>query len=178
MSDRTFNEAFSDWWALLQDRFGTEKPATVAAFYHRTLESQLTLAELEKAMAEVAYANAYFPSPKEIVEAAHGSDEVQAAEQWKICQRVMRGHPEDLERMSPAGRKTVELLGGAYRLGLTKLDAVPFIRKEFMRLHGHATEIHRRESGEKLPPWSKEGREIAEVMKPKRLLGRTDNDAA
>lgn len=160
MSERSFQEAFGDWWALLQDRFGQEKSKTVAAFYYRTLEGQLSVSELDEAMAKVAYANTYFPTPKEIVEAVDvGLDlEAEATEQWDRCQSVMQGRISALEDMTPAGQKTVRLLGGPDRLRQTKLDEVKWVRKEFLRLYEHATEIHERET-EALPEWTDEGRE-------------------
>lgn len=165
---RTFDEAFGDWWSLLQDRYGKTKSAVTARFYHRTLKARLTVEELDEAMARVAYGSKFFPSPEEIVQAVGGSGEATALRQWELAERAIRGLDPDLSRLSGSGQRAVRLLGGLRHLKQMKEADLPFRRQEFLTLYEHADEIHQREQHE-LPPWTEEGRGTM-----KRIVGDVD----
>lgn len=154
-------------WALLNERFGVNKSAELAAFYLAAF-SHLTDAEIATGVRKVLTSARFFPSPAEIIEAVGFSPEAAALAEWETCLDVMHGRRGASERLSQTGRKLVALLGGEYALQQTHVDSVPFIRKEWLRLYPHAHEIAEREAQTALPPMTPEGRALIDAA----LAGR------
>ena len=80
--------------------------------------------------------------------------------------------------MSPTGKRTVRLLGGPDRLRNTKLDQVPFVRRDFLKLFGDAEEIYRREKQRTALPLSDEAKEILASAVPLLSGGRPMQEAS
>lgn len=146
-------------WEILCERFAKTPSVVLATRYYQSLSPQMDTETFVAAARRVFDSNTFFPSPDDFLEAVRPRMELAAGEQWLLCERVMEGERGILERMSPAGRVTVRLLGGAHALQQTALKDVQWVRKDFNRLFEEAEEIERRESRQALPPWTKDGYE-------------------
>jgi hypothetical protein len=156
-------------WERLCRRFGRDLDKDEARDYHGYLDPQLDTEEFLDAARKLWASREFFPRPDDFLDAATGSSDEQALDQWQLCNRIMRGD-DVMDRMTEAGRKTVALMGGPDRLRQTPVDEVHFRRAEFIRLFGDAVEIHRRERGE-LPPWSeKDAKQLREAVPNLKLL--------
>ena len=164
-------EFWSAWESLCR-RFRRELDKDEAAEYHGYLSPQLDTEAFLIAARKLWASKEFFPRPDDFLEAATGSTEEQALEQWRLCHRAMRGD-DVLDRMTDAGRKTMALMGGPDRLRLTPVDEVHFRRAEFLRIYGSAQEIHRRERADALPPMSEGGRKMLSEAVP-RLAGSVE----
>lgn len=166
---------FKREWAVICDRLNRTPSRATAARYYQVLSRRMNTEQFVAAAEHVFATARYFPTPAEFLEAVEGETEERAAEDWSLCQRVMSGNLNALQRMSEAGRKTVALMGGPERLRMTAVDEVHFRRAEFMRLHGNAQEIHRREEGVSLPPMKPAARRMLAEAVPG-LLGASEKD--
>jgi hypothetical protein len=141
-------------WQGLCKRFNRPPDADEASEWHDYLSPQLSTEEFQTAARKLWASREFFPRPDDFLDAARGTTEAEAADQWELCRRVMSGDRSALEAMTPAGQKTVRLLGGIDALRQTPLDEVHFRRAEFLRLYDSAEEIARREQG--ALPWGPE----------------------
>jgi hypothetical protein len=74
----------------------------------------------------------YFPSPDEFLAGSAPDPQEEALDQWDLCQRIMEGERQVLDRMTERGRRAVALLGGPALLGQTPVDRVGWVRREFL----------------------------------------------
>ncbi len=157
-------------WQGLCKRFSRTPDADEAGEWHDYLSPQLTTEEFQAAARKLWASREFFPRPDDFLEAARGSTAEQAAAQWELCHRVMRGERGVLERMTPAGQRTVRLMGGAQALGQTSVDETHFRRAEFLRFYGDAEEITRREEQGALPWTAEDTRRLKAAVPHLRLL--------
>lgn len=153
-------DRFNRVWKHLCQRFNRDPNPSEAVLYLQWLSPQMNTEAFEEAARHLWATREFFPRPIDFLEAARPSIEAEAQDQWKLCDRVMSGDREALARMSPAGQKTVMLMGGPAALRNTQLDEVHFRRQEFMRLFADAEEIHRRESQHQIGPGPEEARQL------------------
>lgn len=137
-------KVFKDTWALLCDRFNREPSTPLMLAYYRTLSGRMTTAEFRAAAQAVFEEREFFPRPADFLEAARPDPKAEAMDQWELVQKLMKGDV-DTTALSEEGRRVVRMLGGASQLRDTQLDALPFVRRDFMQLYGDAVEIARRE---------------------------------
>lgn len=134
-------EVFTEKWALLNERFGEDKPAEVRDLYYEQIDARLSEAEFVRGVKRVAYANRFFPSPKEIVDAARGGDERRrlAHDDWLVIHGALLGpgRAEDgwTDDLSEAGRKALDLIGGVSAVKNVRKGRVNLLRKDFVRCH-------------------------------------------
>jgi len=134
--DRT---VFSQEWALLCERFNRRPSKELSARYYDILSPQMSTGEFRAASVAVLNSAEFFPRPLDFSLAIRPDPAVSALDQWELCERVMHGEHGILERMSEEGRRVVALLGGPVHLGMTSLDSVPFVRREFLARYREVT---------------------------------------
>lgn len=153
------NEEWSDLFYKICQQFNRDMDADLAAEWLDQLEQRLSDAEIRAGVRQVIYANKYWPSIKEVVDASRGDEEERALEQWEFCHQIMqdsRRADSVLEKMDAEGQRVVRMMGGVRQLTRTKLDEVQWRRKEFLNLYGSAAEAAERDQ---LPPMTDEGRQ-------------------
>ena len=163
---------FSEEWKRLCKRFNNRELDTEEANdYFEWLSERMDTDRFLEAARHLWATREFFPRPVDFVEAIRPSVEAESLEQWELCEGVMAGSKEAFVRMSPAGKRTVGLLGGPDRLRNTKLDQVPFVRRDFLKLFGDAEEIYRRETEPTALPVSDEAKELLASMVPRLMNG-------
>lgn len=168
MIDRT---AFAGAWKRLCRRFNRPVEADELAEWYAYLSPRLETEEFLAAAQKLWASREFFPRPDDFLKAVRPSQEAEAASQWELCLQVMAGERGVLERMTPAGQKTVALLGGPRALGQTPVDEVHFRRREFLERYPNALESSRREGRVTLGPWSNEdSKRLREAVPNLRLL--------
>lgn len=139
MSDDMSISVFAEKWRELNDRFGVDRSGNVRDRYYEQINTRLSEDEFLAGVARVFYANTYFPSPKEIVDAARGGDHRRrlAHEDWLTItdallspSRAEEGWRDDL---SEAGRKALDLIGGVR--AVKRAERINLLRKDFVECH-------------------------------------------
>jgi len=154
---------FSHEWDLLCARFNRKPLKELMARYYDILSPQMSTGEFRAAAVCVLNSAEFFPRPLDFSLAIRPDPAISALDQWELCERVMQGEHGILERMTEEGRRVVALLGGPVRLGMTSLDSVPFVRKEFLARYREVTsEQFEAISGPEVTPESR--RIVGEVM--------------
>ena len=171
-------EQFNRAWRMLCKRLRRDLDAEEAADYRAWLSERMDTDRFLEAVRHLWATCKFFPEPAAFVEAIRPSVEAEALEQWELCGQVMTGSREALMRMSPAGRRTVQLLGGMDQLRNTKLDEVQFVRRDFLKLFGDAEEIYRREKQRTALPLSDKAKEILASAVPLLSGGRLMQEAS
>jgi len=131
---------FKTEWAILSERFNKKFSAPVTARYYQFLSPQMDTEQFRAACAAAFVSNEFFPTPDDLVRSVRGSEEGEALGQWDLCQRIMEGERHIIDRMSPAGKRVVGLLGGVGRLGQTEVDKVAFLRRDFLQFYADTLE--------------------------------------
>ncbi len=167
-------DVFNIEWAVICERCNRDPSQVLAARYYQALSPRMTTEEFRVAARVVFEEREFLPRPVDFIEAIRPSVEAEALVQWELCEQVMAGSTKALERMSPAGKRTVQLLGGTDRLRNTKLDEIPFVRRDFLKLFGDAEEIHRREAQPTALPVSDQAKGILAAAVPALLGGKVD----
>lgn len=163
--------AFADEWKRLCKRFNRQLDQDEARDYFDYLSPQIDTDAFVSAARKLWASREFFPRPDDFLEAANGTTEAEAAEQWELCRRIMAGERGILEQMTPAGRKTVALLGGQQALRQTPVGEVHFRRRDFLGMYATSIEVARREQPARLQPWTEEGaRKLKEAVPHLRLL--------
>ena len=157
-------DVFNIEWAVICERCNRDPSQVLAARYYQSLSPRMTTDEFRVAARVVFEECEFLPPVAAFIEAIRPSVEADAMEQWELCEHVMSGSTTALERMSPAGRRTVGLLGGMDRLRNTRLNDVQFVRRDFMKLFGDAEEIHRREKQAELPAPAEASQIVGELV--------------
>ena len=159
-------DVFNIEWAVICERCNRDPSQVLAARYYQSLSPRMTTEEFRVAARVVFEECEFLPPVAAFIEAVRPSVEAEALEQWELCERVMAGSKKALMRMSPAGRRTAQLLGGMDRLRNTKLAEIQFVRRDFLKLFGDAEEIHRRETEPTALPLSDQAKEILAAAVP------------
>ena len=167
-------DVFNIEWAVICERCNRDPSQVLAARYYQALSPRMTTDEFRAAARVVFEEREFLPRPVDFIAAVRPSVEAEALTQWERCQQVMAGSEKALARMSPAGKRTIQLLGGTDRLRNTKLDETQFVRRDFLKLFGDAEEIHRRENQPTALPVSDQAKEILASAVPALLGGAVD----
>ncbi len=167
-------DVFNIEWAVICERCNRDPSQVLAARYYQSLSPRMTTDEFRVAARVVFEECEFLPPVAAFIAAIRPSVEAEALEQWERCEHVMGGSKQALMRMSPTGRRTVQLLGGIDRLRNTKLDEIQFVRRDFLKLFGDAEEIHRRETEPTALPVSDEAKGILASAVPALLGGAVD----
>ena len=123
---------FSEEWSLLCERFNRGPSKALSARYFDILSPTMSTAEFRVAAVIVLRESEFFPRPADFMAAIQPDPETEALDQWALCERIMEGERDLVERMTVSGQQAVRLLGGAIQLGQTRRDSVPFVRKDFL----------------------------------------------
>jgi len=150
-------DVFRAEWAVICERFNKDPSAVLSARYFQAISRRMDTEEFRLACARIFESWRFFPSPDDFPKAIGKDGKAGALEQWELCQRVMEGEPGILDRMSPAGRRVVSLMGGDFHLRNVKLNTLPFVRKEFLGLF---TEVEPYGTQLQLPEVTKASRQI------------------
>lgn len=141
MSSDLSLETFVEGWNLLLERFDEERPSEVRDLYYEQVAARLSEDEFRRGVRRVSYSNRFFPSPKEIVDAARGGDERRrlAHEDWLVVNEALLG-PGRAEQgwtdeLSEAGQKALDLIGGVSAVKNVRRGRVNLLRKDFVRCH-------------------------------------------
>jgi len=167
---------FTAEWAILCERWGKTYSGPVTARYYQHLSARMDTASFRDACAHLFAESEFFPKPDDFVSAVQASDEARALDQWDLCYRVMEGESHVWDRMSPAGRRVVALLGGPSRLGDTPIDSVPFVRRDFLAFFREVTDgvEYEQIAGSEVTPESR--RIVGEVMRSLPPANQTPED--
>ena len=158
-------DVFKKAWTLLCERFNREPSQVLMSAYYGTLSEQMDTEQFRRAAHQVFVEREFFPRPVDFLNAAQPDPRADALDQWEQCQKLMRGDPV---KLTDEGKRVVQLLGGERQLKETKLDAVPFVRKEFLQLYGEAAAIAQRESRQQISA-SPEARRLTDTVHLKAL---------
>jgi hypothetical protein len=158
MIDQTLFQAS---WVLLCDRFGREQSSVLMHAYYKTLSPVLNDDEFRAACQRIFVEREFFPRPADFMAATRPDPALEALAQWEQVHEMMRGFPAVL---SPEAKRVVAMLGGESKLRNTQLDAVQYVRRDFMALYGDVAEIARREEGGRIAPTRESLRLTAEIM--------------
>lgn len=154
-------DEWSELFDLMCQQFGRDPDPNLATTWLDQLEARLSDDEIRAGVFHIIYAHRFWPSIKQVVEAATGSDTTsRAADQWDIVQQIMgnrRKGPELMEELDDTARKVVSTMGGPPELAKTKLDDVDYRRKEFFDRYADFADAPGREE---LPPMTDEGRQV------------------
>ena len=142
---------FRDTWALLSERFNRQLSTPLMMAYYHSLSARMSTAQFKAAAQVVFETREFFPRPADFLEAGQPSAEAEVLEQWELVQELMRGFG-NRAALSEEARRVVGLLGGETKLRNTQLDAVQYVRRDFLELYGNAVQIARREGGERIAP--------------------------
>jgi hypothetical protein len=151
---------FQASWVLLCDRFGREQSNPLMLAYYRAISPHLTTDQFKAACQRIFVEREFFPRPADFLADARPDPKAEALEQWEQVQALMKGEPATL---TMEARRVVGMLGGEYKLRMTNLDAVQYIRRDFMELYGDAVEVARREAGGRILP-TPEGNAITAAL--------------
>ncbi len=159
-------EVFSHEWDLLCARFNRKPSKELMARYYDILSPQMSTGEFRAAAVAVLNGAEFFPRPLDFMLAIRPDPAVEALDQWELCERAMQGERGITERMTDEGRRVLGLLGGAVQLGMTPLDKVPFVRKEFLAMYRELRASgHEAIAGPEVTPESR--RIVGEAMRDK-----------
>jgi hypothetical protein len=153
-------KVFRDSWALLCDRFGREQSKPLMLAYYRAISPQLTTDQFKAACQRIFVEREFFPRPADFLADARPDPKAEALEQWEQVQALMKGEPANL---SPEAKRVVNMLGGERKLRMTDLDAIQYVRRDFMELYDDAVEVARREAGGRILP-TPEGNAITQAL--------------
>lgn len=134
-------EAFDDAWTLLCERFNREPSRALALAYYKILSPQMDTDAFRAAANRIFRGHEFFPRPADFLE---GDAEARALTAWEQTHRLMRGFAT-ADQLDPEARRVVRLLGGERKLRNTPLDAVQYVRRDFLKLYGEAAAIAARE---------------------------------
>lgn len=137
-------EVFDDAWALLCERFNREPSRALAVAYYKILSPQMDSEEFRAAANRIFRGHEFFPRPDDFLEAEDA--DTRALTAWEQVHRLMQGFAT-AEQLDPEARRAVRLLGGERKLRNTPLDAVQYVRRDFLKLYGEAAVIAQREDG-------------------------------
>ncbi|MEM9008200.1 MAG: hypothetical protein AAGE59_32410 [Cyanobacteria bacterium P01_F01_bin.86] len=139
--------------ALLQRWFGKELDDLVSGALFRALNERMDTEAFSLAcrliFEQTKPSPFNFPSCKDFVEAARGSIEEKASQEWMIASDF--SSRSDLNQLSEIGSQALRRVGGRYDLGHLPTDQMPFKKKEFIREYASIEAELRRQTVLSLP---------------------------
>jgi hypothetical protein len=154
-------QVFQAAWVLLCDRFGREQSTPLMLAYYKTLAPQLSDVEFKAACQRIFTEREFFPRPADFLDGVRPDPQVEALAQWEQVHELMKGEPANL---TPEAKRVVAMLGGQQKLRNTPLDAVQYVRRDFMELYGDTVELGRRENFARIEPTPESLRLTAAIM--------------
>jgi hypothetical protein len=129
ISDRAFVHGMD----LLTKRFEKRLDRDIAKLWQTYLNAQLTEEQFMYAIELSVLESRFFPTAKQLVEFALGSDEQRAAQDWEICLKAASQNKRSSELNLPeAALYALEAVGGLNGLGYCNEEAQPWKKKEFI----------------------------------------------
>lgn len=162
-------KTFRDAWALLCDRFSKQPSTPLMLAYYKTLTERMDTQQFKLAAQRIFEEREFFPRPADFLEGARPDPVASALEQWEQVLDLMRGFG-NRERLTAESRRVVALLGGEQKLRNTDLDAIQYVRRDFMELYGDAVQVSQREAGGRIEPTKESLRLTAEIMEGAKVL--------
>lgn len=153
-------ETFTDWWAVLCERFDRQPSQMLSALYFDSLSARLTEDEFKRGASRVFESSRFWPTPEEIVREARAGDEDEALAQWAVCFRAMGGVSGKADKPDPVTVRIIAHLGGLGRLKDTTPDALAFVRRDFMALYRDLAERSERSKAPVLSPMTDDTRRL------------------
>lgn len=127
------HKSFSGGLTLLCNHFDRQLQPEVVRIWKEYFDKKLTTSQFEAAVTTLLLESRFFPTAKELVEAAKGSDDVIAQGEWEKClAAAARGESANALGLSPQGQFALRSIGGVYQLGLTEESKHDWKRKEFV----------------------------------------------
>ena len=146
-------QVYAKEMALLQGWFGKELNELVGAALFKSLNERMDTDDFSVAcrviFEQTKPSPFNFPSCKDFVEAARGSVEEKASQEWLIASDFSAR--ADLSQLSKFGREALQRIGGRSNLGMLPTDQIPFKKKEFIREYLSIEAEARRQSVMALP---------------------------
>lgn len=154
---------FKTTWALLCERFNRQHSDPLMLAYYKTLSEQMSTDQFRAASQMIFEEREFFPRPADFLERARPSIEAECMSQWEAVQGWISGG--SAVGVNEESQRVVRMLGGRHQLGMTNVDSLPFVRKEFFQLYGDAATVARRESGERIAPTAESLQITAALMR-------------
>lgn len=128
-------QVYAKEMALLQGWFGKELNGLVDAALFKSLNEKMD-SEAFSLACRVIFEQTKpspfnFPSCKDFVEAARGSVEEKASQEWLIASDFTSR--ADLSQLSEFAKEALRRIGGRSNLGMLPTEQIPFKKKEFTR---------------------------------------------
>jgi hypothetical protein len=130
---------FKSAWAILCERFDRQRSDTLMMAYYKVLAPQLSTSQFQAACARIFVDREFFPRPADFLAEVRPDPRLAATTQWEAVQELMRGETADLD---PTAKRVVRALGGTAKLRNTSLDAVQYVRRDFMALYADLSTNH------------------------------------
>lgn len=169
-------KVFKDSWVLLCDRFNREASRPLMLAYYRALSPVMDTARFREACNRIFRSNEFFPKPDDFLHRDGVDRQATALEAWEQVHDLMRGFLP-LDELDPEARRAVDMMGGERKLRNTPLDAVQYVRRDFMDLYGDAVAIAERE-GRRIEGTEEGLRITREIMQGRILKNPDERDTA
>lgn len=157
------DKLFRDSWALLCDRFSKQPSTPLMLAYYKTLSPQMSDEQFKAAAQRIFVEREFFPRPADFLDGVRVDPRAEALEQWEQVHELMRGFPVR-EKLTEEAKRCIRMLGGEHKLRNTDLDAVQYVRRDFLELYADAADIARREAGNRIAPTAEGLRLTDEIM--------------
>jgi hypothetical protein len=128
-------KVFGAAWTLLCERFNRPSSLPLMTAYYKAISPQLSTAQFEAAVQRIFVDREFFPRPADFLAEVRPDPKADALEQWVQVHELMRGFG-DRHALDPAATRAVAMLGGISKLRNTPLDAVQWVRRDFLQLYG------------------------------------------
>lgn len=155
---------FKNTWALLCDRFGKTPSTPLMIAYYETLSPVMSTEQFRAAAQHVFENREFFPRPVDFIVPTQLTVQQEALTQWEQVHDMMRGFGS-YSSLTAEAQRVVRMLGGEQKLRMTNMDAVQYVRRDFMELYGDTVEIARREAGNRIEPTRESLQITAAIMR-------------
>ena len=146
-------QVYAQELTLLQRWFGKELDDLVSGALFKSLNERMDTEAFSLAcrviLEQTKPSPFNFPSCKDFVEAARGSVEEKASQEWLIASDFTSR--ADLSQLSEFAKEALRRIGGRSNLGMLPTDQMPFKKKEFIREYLSIEAEARRQSIVALP---------------------------
>lgn len=134
---------FAMWMTVLADRFNRPLSAPTTQAYYAALSAELTTEEFEQAAGLAFRDEAFWPSPRVIIEKVHPPINVKAAasEAFEgIRQAIMDfGGPHVASQLAPnlpaPAKRALRAIGGAYAVSQASYTELPHLARRFSEVY-------------------------------------------